>query len=194
MAVITVDDTGDYHKFISGGNLTYTEMKTFFQKFKGNELTRHLKTEDPFAENNVGPLYKWIGSLFHQRVKESKEDILVLFFASWDIHYKEILKYFPILADKLRIMNPNVKLVTVDATLNDVTGVPIESYPVIYFIRADKKSSPIRYMLKLKGEKAIAKFIKKNTSFPWKDIATEERLADRDEVDDDEDEVARDEL
>ena len=41
--------------------------------------------------------------------------------------------------------NPEIKFVEIDATLNEITEVPIEGYPTIYFFKRDKNDAVVKF-------------------------------------------------
>jgi protein disulfide-isomerase A1 len=68
----------------------------------------------------------------------------VKFYAPWCGHCKDIAPHFDEAAKKL-LNNPNVLLIKVDSTENEVEGLDIQSFPTIKFWRKDKSATPLDF-------------------------------------------------
>ena len=42
--------------------------------------------------------------------------------------------------------NPEIKFVEIDATANEITEVPVQGYPTIYFFKRDKNDAVVKFV------------------------------------------------
>ena len=87
---------------------------------------------------------------------------MLVFYAPWCGHCKQLLPKYEEAAKKLKEKNPKVVLARMDATENEVESVTIHGFPTIKFYPGNKKDqAPMDY----NGERTvdgIIKFIKAN--------------------------------
>ena len=61
------------------------------------------------------------------------------------MHSQNLAPKFIELAEKMATTNPDIKFVEIDATANEISEVPIEAYPTIYFFKRDKNDAVVRF-------------------------------------------------
>ena len=96
---------------------------------------------------------------------ESEKEVLVKFYAPWCGHCKHLAPHYEEAARKLQ-GNPNVLIVKVDSTENEVPGLDVQSFPTVKFWRRDKSQQPIDF----NGERTadgIVQWIKEHTEYDW---------------------------
>jgi protein disulfide-isomerase A1 len=89
----------------------------------------------------------------------------VKFYAPWCGHCKVLAPHFEEAARRLS-SNPNVLLVKVDSTENEVAGVDIQGFPTVKFWRKDKSAIPLDF----NGERnadGIIQWIKEHSEYEW---------------------------
>lgn len=94
---------------------------------------------------------------------------MVKFYAPWCGHCKTLAPHFEEAAKRLAA-NPNILLVKVDSTENEVAGVNIEGFPTLKFWRQDKTQEPLDF----NGERdadGIVNWIKEHTTVEWVELA-----------------------
>lgn len=118
-----------------------------------------LKSQ-PIPEDNSEPVKVVVGKNFDEIVNDSTKDVLVEFYAPWCGHCKKLAPIYEKLAESLSSVDSLV-IAKVDATENDIEGIPIEGFPTVLLFPSDNKETPIPY----EGERTVPgfkKFLKEN--------------------------------
>lgn len=126
----------------------------------------------PVPETNDEPVKVVVGKTFKEYVTDSDKEVLVEFYAPWCGHCKNLAPHFDEAARRL-LVNPNIQIVKVDSTENEVAGVDIQGFPTLKFWGKDKSAEPIDY----NGERTadgIIDWLKEHTEYEWVDIASSE--------------------
>jgi len=146
-------------------------VKSYITDFKDGKLSPDLKSEEPSAEDWANPVKVLKGISFKERVLDSKESVLVEFYAPWCGHCKALEPKYDELAKGLED-NKSITIAKMDATANeiDVPGVDIKGFPTILFFPAGSKGSPKPY----DGQREVAAM----NSFILKEIGAESDLTD----------------
>ena len=66
--------------------------------------------------------------------------------------------------------NPNILLVKVDSTENEVSGVDVQGFPTLKFWGKDKSAEPIEYNGGRDAD-GIISWLKEHTQYEWVDVA-----------------------
>ena len=69
--------------------------------------------------------------------------------------------------------NPNILLVKVDSTENEVAGVDIQGFPTLKFWGKDKTAEPIEFNGGRDAD-GIVQWLKEHTQYEWVEEVTEE--------------------
>lgn len=85
-----------------------------------------------------------MGKNFHDIVDNDNKDVLVMFYnpscghcLDFEPIYEQVAEYYK--------GNSRILVAKIDATINEVEGVPIEGFPTIKFFRAIDKDYPLDY-------------------------------------------------
>jgi len=138
-----VESKGKPKRYRHKGKLTVDEISKFIDDFEAKKVEVFIKSE-PIPEVNPGPVYTVVANNFKEMVMDNKMDVFVKYYAPWCGHCKTLAPIFVELAESLK-HNPNLRLVEVDSTKNDIEGVTINSYPTLYLYQSGKKKSPKKY-------------------------------------------------
>ena len=98
-------------------------------------------------------------------VMDSDKEFLVEFYAPWCGHCKNLAPHYDEAAKRI-MNNPNIFLVKVDSTENEIAGVDIQGFPTLKFWGKDKSVAPIDYT----GERTadgIINWLKEHTEYEW---------------------------
>ena len=160
-AVWILDTRSEMKKYIMQGPIEEKNILDFIEGWEKGKHTRHLKTAEEPKENN-GDIFVVVGKTFQKEVIENDKDVMLVFYAPWCGHCKQLLPKYEEAAKKLKAKNPKIVLAKMDATENEIESVSITGFPTIKFYPGNKKSSkPIDF----NGERTtegIIKFIQKN--------------------------------
>lgn len=118
-------------------------LASFVKRVQAGEVELFLKSA-PVPESNDEPVKVVVGSTFKETILESEKEFLVEFYAPWCGHCKNLAPHYDAAAAKLA-SNPNIVLVKVDSTLNEVAGVDIQGFPTLKFWGKDKSIAPIDF-------------------------------------------------
>lgn len=77
-------------------------------------------------------------------VLDSEKEFLVQFYAPWCGHCKNLAPHYDEAAKRL-LNNPNIVLVKVDSTQNEIANLDIQGFPTLKFYGKDKTQAPIDY-------------------------------------------------
>lgn len=119
----------------------------------------------PIPESNDDAVKVVVGKNFKQVVLDSHQEVLVKFYAPWCGHCKSLAPHYEEAARRIS-NNPNVLIVKVDSTENEVTGVDIQGFPTLKYWRKDKTEEPLDFTGDRDAD-GIVKWIKENTEYDW---------------------------
>ena len=160
-SVRILDTRRDIKKYIMEGSIDEKNILNFIDGWEQGKLKLHLKTQEEPKENN-GDIFVVVGKTFQKEVIDNDKDVMLVFYAPWCGHCKQLLPKYEEAAKKLKAKNPKIVLAKMDATENEVKSVTITGFPTIKFYPGNKKGSkPIDF----NGERTtegIIKFIQTN--------------------------------
>ena len=160
-AVWLLDTKTDMKKYIMEGPIEEKNILDFIDGWEKGKLKRHLKTQEEPKENK-DDIFVVVGKSFQKEVIENDKDVMLVFYAPWCGHCKQLLPKYEEVAKKLKADNPKIMLAKMDATENEIDSVTITGFPTIKFYPGNKKNSkPIDF----NGERTtegIIKFLKEH--------------------------------
>ena len=160
-SVRILDTRRDIKKYIMEGSIDEKNILNFIDGWEQGKLKLHLKTQEEPKDNN-GDIFVVVGKTFQKEVIDNDKDVMLVFYAPWCGHCKQLLPKYEEAAKKLKAKNPKIVLAKMDATENEVESVTITGFPTIKFYPGNKKDSkPIDF----NGERTtegIIKFIQSN--------------------------------
>jgi protein disulfide isomerase len=95
-------------------------------------------SEDIPASND-GPVKVVVGEEFDKIVKDPTKDVLIMFYAPWCGHCKKLKPVWEELGKEFE-GKEDIVIAKFDATLNEVDGLHIKSYPTLKFYPKDNKA------------------------------------------------------
>lgn len=159
----------------SSSEITAETLATFVSQASSGELEPFLKSA-PVPESNDEPVKVVVGTTFRQYVTDSDKEVLVKFYAPWCGHCKTLAPHYDEAAQRL-LNNPNIILIKVDSTENEVAGVDIQGFPTVKFWGKDKSVGPIDF----DGERTadgIVQWLKDHTEYEWVEAAPSEETVE----------------
>jgi protein disulfide-isomerase A1 len=160
--------------------VTVDNLAAFVQKINSGEIEPFLKSA-PIPETNDEPVKIVVGKSWKDYVINSDKEVLVKFYAPWCGHCKTLAPHYDEAAKRLA-NNPNILLVKVDSTENEVSGVDIQGFPTLKFWGKDKTADPIDYNGGRDAE-GIVQWLKEHTQYEWVEPETEQGEEVEEEVD-----------
>jgi len=137
MPVVTARDK-ENKKYIMQEKFSVENLKKFVENFLAGNLDPFIKSED-LPEDNDGPVKVAVGKNFDELVMNSKKDVFIEFYAPWCGHCKKLAPIFEELGKALE-NEPNIEIVKMDATANDVSGpFQVHGFPTLYFLPSSSK-------------------------------------------------------
>lgn len=150
--------------------VTSDNLAAFIEKVKNGEIEPFLKSA-PVPETNDEPVKVVVGKTWKEFVLDSEKEVLVKFYAPWCGHCKSLAPHYDEAAKRLAA-NPNILLVKVDSTENEVAGVDIQGFPTLKFWGKDKSVDPIDYNGGRDTE-GLIQWLKEHTQYEWVEPAGE---------------------
>ena len=155
-SVRIIDTRKDIKTYIMEGDINEKNILDFIDGWEKGKLKRHLKTQDEPKENN-GDILVVVGKSFQKEVIDNDKDVLLVFYAPWCGHCKQLLPKYEEVAKKLKAKNPKIVLAKMDATENEVESVTVTGFPTIKFYPGNKKNDK---PLDFTGERSVDGIIK----------------------------------
>ena len=159
-------------------------LKSFIERVQAGEVEQFLKSA-PIPETNDDAVKVVVGKSWKEMVMDSEKEVLVKFYAPWCGHCKSLAPHYENAAKKIA-GNPNILLVKVDSTENEVAGVDIQGFPTLKFWGKDKSAAPVDY----NGGRdvdGILSWLKEHTEYDWvepEEAAEEEKEEEKQETTD----------
>ena len=95
---------------------------------------------------------------------------MVKFYAPWCGHCKTLAPHYEEAARRIS-NNPNILLVKVDSTENEISGLDIQGFPTLKFYKKDKSVEAIEYG-GARDADGIVNWLKENTEYEWVESST----------------------
>lgn len=149
-------------------------LASFVERVQAGQVEQFLKSA-PVPESNDEPVKVAVGKTFKEMVMDSDKEFLVEFYAPWCGHCKNLAPHYDEAAKRL-LVNPNIMLVKVDSTENEVAGIDIQGFPTLKFFGKDKTAEPVDFTGERTAE-GILNWLKEHTEYDWVDIPAGEEEA-----------------
>ncbi len=125
--------------------ITEENLNKFLDDFKNQKLKAEIKSEEePNEDENIGPVFDLVATNFHKKVVENDKDVIVMFYAPWCGHCKELEPIYKRVAEKVK-SNKDLIFYQIDAIENELDDVNIDGYPTVLFYPGNKKTKPVEY-------------------------------------------------
>ncbi|AQZ18915.1 PDI1 (YCL043C) and EUG1 (YDR518W) [Zygosaccharomyces parabailii] len=106
-----------------------------------------VKSEE-IPDTQESAVIKIVGKNHDDIINDSKKDVLVKYYAPWCGHCRRLAPIYEELANVIASDDKASKSVVIgdiDATENDVPGVPLEGYPTVFLYPAGKNAEPVLF-------------------------------------------------
>lgn len=125
-------------KYAMKDKFSVESLEQFVNDFQNGVLEAFVKSEDVPADNENADVKVAVGKNFDELVTKSDKDTLIEFYAPWCGHCKKLAPTFEELGKALK-NEPNVQIVKMDATANDVPDTfSVQGFPTIYWYPKNK--------------------------------------------------------
>ncbi|KAH6760361.1 PDI-like 1-3 [Perilla frutescens var. hirtella] len=165
-SVLAYTGNDDARKFLLDGEITIDNIKSFGDKFLGDNLKPFYKS-DPIPDNNDGDVKIVVGDNFDEIVLDESKDVLLELYAPWCGHCQSLEPIYEKLGKHLRGIHSLI-IAKMDGTTNEHPRAKSDGFPTILFFPAGNKSfDPITF----EDDRTVVafyKFLKKHASIPFK--------------------------
>ena len=171
LPLVSILDTrkDDLKKYNMDDEISVENILNFIEKWEKGKLKRQLKSEKEPKLNN-GNVFNVVGKTFEKEVIKNDKDVMLLFYAPWCTHCKELSPKYEEVAKKLKNNNPKLLIARIDGSQNDVDNISISGFPTIMFFPGNRKDKPpIEYKGRRTAEDIIS-FIKEHSNTKIIDI------------------------
>lgn len=165
-SVLAYTGNDDARKFLLDGEITIDNIKSFGEKFLGDNLKPFYKS-DPIPEKNDGDVKIVVGNNLDEIVLDESKDVLLEIYAPWCGHCEALEPIYNKLGKHLKGIDSLV-IAKMDGTTNEHPRAKSDGFPTILFFPAGNKSfDPITFEDD-RTVVALYKFLKKHASIPFK--------------------------
>lgn len=165
-SVLAYTGNDDARKFLLDGEITIDNIKSFGEKFLGDNLKPFYKS-DPIPEDNDGDVKIVVGNNLDEIVLDESKDVLLEIYAPWCGHCEALEPIYNKLGKHLKGIDSLV-IAKMDGTTNEHPRAKSDGFPTILFFPAGNKSfDPITF----EDDRTVVafyKFLKKHASIPFK--------------------------
>ena len=161
--ILFMSSKGSKYRFDSE-EVSVESIKNFYEQIQSGAISPFLKSA-PIPESNDEPVKVVVGKSWEDMVMSHEKEVLVEFYAPWCGHCKQLAPHYDEAAKRIA-NNPNIMLVKVDSTENEVAGVDIQGFPTLKFWGKDKSVAPIEYNGGRDAD-GIIQWLKEHTQHEW---------------------------
>jgi len=140
-------------------DVTSVGLTDFVNAFFDGKLKPHLLTQEIPDDWDKTPVKVLVGKNFNEVAKDKKKTVLVTFIAPWCGHCKQLTPIYEQLGEKYKD-NADVIVAKMDATVNELEDIKIQSFPTIKLFPKDSDE-----VIDYQGERTVdglSKFIDSN--------------------------------
>nr|XP_003230231.1 PREDICTED: protein disulfide-isomerase A2 [Anolis carolinensis] len=127
-----------------GRDLSASDISTFCQDVLEGRVQPHFMSEEPPSDWDQRPVKTLVGQTFEQVALDESKDVFVRFYAPWCPHSKAMAPAWEQLGQRFD-GRQDVLIAEMDATANEVPGLPIRAFPTLYFFPAGKGKEMTEY-------------------------------------------------
>ncbi|XP_028561117.2 protein disulfide-isomerase A2 [Podarcis muralis] len=133
-------------KYLLGadGSLTAPAIHAFCQEVMEGKVQPYLMSEEIAEDWDKAPVKTLVGRNFDQVAFDESKSVFVKFYAPWCPHSKAMAPAWAELGEKYKDRE-DVLIAEMDATANEVAGLPIRAYPTLYYFPAGQDKKMIEY-------------------------------------------------
>ncbi|CAO4370235.1 unnamed protein product [Caenorhabditis nigoni] len=128
------------------------DYEAFTNSYLDGKSTQDLKAQDLPEDWDSQPVKVLVASNFNEIALDESKTVFVKFYAPWCGHCKQLVPVWDELAEKYE-SNPNVVIAKLDATLNELADIKVNSFPTLKLWPAGS-STPVDY----DGDRNLEKF------------------------------------
>lgn len=159
----------EYLKLTEFPKLNITEVEELVESFANGTAVPNIKSEEipEVQDTNVTRL---VAHTHDDFINNNNKDVLVRYFADWDMHSKKTTEMFIELSDFFAATNDyneKIALAEIDASANDLINVNVGSYPtfILYPAGFNTETDSGIVLIGPKTPKYIINLIRKNGTF-----------------------------
>jgi protein disulfide-isomerase A1 len=161
---------GEVKKYNFEGEVNPENLVKFYEDWAALRLKPVFKSA-PLPEKNDEPVKVVVGKNFKDIVLDNTKDVLLEFYAPWCGHCKNLAPIYEKVATRLGAVNPNIVLAKIDATANEIEGIPIQGFPTLKYFPSNNKT-PVDFSGE-RTEDGLLSYLKSKTTFPWVELEAE---------------------
>ena len=152
-------------RFFLKEDVTIKSIKKFYNDWKHGALTPYKKSQEAIKDPENSLSLNVVGSNYQEMVIDNDHDVLLLFYDPTNRKCQEFLTEWWKCAFYFHY-NPNIQLMQIDWSKNEVDGVTVKTIPNMRFYPSGDKNSPVS-MLHISTFDAVVNTVKQFTSYPW---------------------------
>jgi protein disulfide isomerase len=125
------------------GTLTTQVLSENIENFHGGLMHAKVKSQDAI-DDSKDDIKTIVGDNFKERVRAGARDTLLMLYAPWCQHCKDMLPAYTELAQQWKDSS-KLMVAYMDDTLNDVWGVDAEQYPTVLLFLGGQRDKPLLF-------------------------------------------------
>ncbi|VDP41844.1 unnamed protein product [Soboliphyme baturini] len=129
------DDIVKYKPDFKGFSVTDTTK--FAQDYLDNKLKPYLLSQKLPKDWDQGSVKVVVAENFKKVVKDPKKNVLIMFYAPWCQHCKQLEPIWVELAEHAKHFDSDLVVAKMDATVNELEDLKITQFPTIKFFPKD---------------------------------------------------------
>ncbi|XP_060642671.2 protein disulfide-isomerase A2 [Anolis sagrei] len=127
-----------------GQGLSANTINTFCQDVLESRVQPYFMSEEPPSDWDQRPVKTLVGQTFEQVALDESKDVFVKFYAPWCPHSKAMAPAWEQLGQRFQDRQ-DILIAEMDATANEVPGLPIRAFPTLYYFPAGKGREMTEY-------------------------------------------------
>ena len=157
--LIVIHDTRNtLRSYVLDKELNRENIISFVNNWKNGKLTPFIKSK-AIPEKQNEPCFVLVGKTLEQQVMDSTKDVVVMFYAPWDKHSKNLYPLYEEIAKDFKNQK-DLLIAKFDAHSNDVHLVDVEFYPTVIMWPANDKSRPVVFKGDYMDKNLLVRFIR----------------------------------